>query len=56
MPEALNADPENTRLPIKLDSTSIAPELRQKHDYAEMTPQLRAKIFGLNAWSGGAHA
>jgi predicted TIM-barrel fold metal-dependent hydrolase len=26
----------------------IAPELRQKHGYAEMTPQLRAKIFGLN--------
>jgi predicted TIM-barrel fold metal-dependent hydrolase len=27
----------------------ISPELRSKHGYAEMTPQLRAKIFGLNA-------
>ncbi len=27
----------------------IAPELRDKHGYAEMTPALRAKIFGLNA-------
>ena len=27
----------------------IAPELRAKHNYAEITPQLRAKIFGLNA-------
>ncbi|HJY76710.1 MAG TPA: amidohydrolase family protein [Burkholderiales bacterium] len=26
----------------------IGPELREKHGYAEMTPQLRAKIFGLN--------
>ena len=27
----------------------IAPELRDKHGYAEITRQLRAKIFGLNA-------
>jgi predicted TIM-barrel fold metal-dependent hydrolase len=27
----------------------IGRELREKHGYAEMTPQLRAKIFGLNA-------
>ena len=27
----------------------IAPELRNRHGYAEMTPALRAKIFGLNA-------
>jgi hypothetical protein len=27
----------------------IGHELREKHGYAEMTPQLRAKIFGLNA-------
>ncbi len=27
----------------------IAPELRDKHGYAEVTPALRAKIFGLNA-------
>jgi predicted TIM-barrel fold metal-dependent hydrolase len=27
----------------------IAPALRQKHGYAEITPALRAKIFGLNA-------
>jgi predicted TIM-barrel fold metal-dependent hydrolase len=27
----------------------IAPELRAKHGYAEITPALRAKIFGLNA-------
>jgi uncharacterized protein len=27
----------------------IAPELREKHGYAEVTPALRAKIFGLNA-------
>ena len=27
----------------------IAPELRAKHGYAEITPQLRAKIFGLSA-------
>jgi len=27
----------------------IGPELREKHGYAEMTPELRAKIFGLNA-------
>ncbi len=27
----------------------IAPELRDKHGYPEMTPALRAKIFGLNA-------
>jgi predicted TIM-barrel fold metal-dependent hydrolase len=27
----------------------IAPELRAKHGYPEMTPALRAKIFGLNA-------
>jgi predicted TIM-barrel fold metal-dependent hydrolase len=27
----------------------IAPELRDKHGYADVTPALRAKIFGLNA-------
>ena len=27
----------------------ISPELRDKHGYAEITPGLRAKIFGLNA-------
>jgi uncharacterized protein len=27
----------------------IAPEMRDRHGYAEMTPQLRAKIFGMNA-------
>jgi hypothetical protein len=27
----------------------IAPALRQKHGYAEITPAVRAKIFGLNA-------
>ena len=27
----------------------IAPELRERHGYAEITPKLRAKIFGLNA-------
>jgi predicted TIM-barrel fold metal-dependent hydrolase len=27
----------------------IAPELRAKHGYPEITPQLRAKVFGLNA-------
>jgi uncharacterized protein len=27
----------------------IAPELRAKHGYPEITPKLRAKIFGLNA-------
>jgi hypothetical protein len=27
----------------------IAPELRDKHGYAEVTRALRAKIFGLNA-------
>jgi predicted TIM-barrel fold metal-dependent hydrolase len=27
----------------------IAPELRDRHGYAEITPALRAKIFGLNA-------
>jgi uncharacterized protein len=27
----------------------IAPELRQRYGYAEITPTLRAKIFGLNA-------
>lgn len=27
----------------------ISPELRAKHGYPEMTPQLRAKVFGLNA-------
>jgi len=27
----------------------IAPQLREKHGYAEITPALRAKIFGLNA-------
>jgi predicted TIM-barrel fold metal-dependent hydrolase len=27
----------------------ISPELRERHGYPEITPQLRAKIFGLNA-------
>jgi predicted TIM-barrel fold metal-dependent hydrolase len=27
----------------------ISPELRDKHGYPEITPQLRAKVFGLNA-------
>lgn len=27
----------------------IAPELRARYDYPELTPELRAKIFGLNA-------
>ncbi len=27
----------------------IAPELREQHGYPEITPQLRAKVFGLNA-------
>jgi uncharacterized protein len=27
----------------------IAPQMREKHGYAEITPALRAKIFGLNA-------
>jgi hypothetical protein len=27
----------------------IAPELREKHGYPEITPKLRAKVFGLNA-------
>jgi predicted TIM-barrel fold metal-dependent hydrolase len=27
----------------------IAPEFRERHGYPEITPQLRAKIFGLNA-------
>ena len=27
----------------------IAPELREKHGYPEITPALRAKVFGLNA-------
>lgn len=27
----------------------IAPELRDRHNYREMTPELRSKIFGLNA-------
>ena len=27
----------------------ISPALREKHGYAEITPELRAKIFGLNA-------
>jgi hypothetical protein len=30
-------------------SFQIAPELRDKHGYAEITPALRAKIFGLSA-------
>ena len=29
----------------------ISPELRAKHGYPEITPALRAKIFGLNATS-----
>jgi predicted TIM-barrel fold metal-dependent hydrolase len=32
-----------------LRSFQIAAELREKHGYAEITPALRAKIFGLNA-------
>ena len=27
----------------------IAPELRARHGYPEITPQIRAKVFGLNA-------
>jgi hypothetical protein len=27
----------------------IAPELRERHGYPELTPALRAKVFGLNA-------
>ena len=27
----------------------IAPELRDRHGYPEITPRLRAKVFGLNA-------
>jgi hypothetical protein len=27
----------------------IAPELREKHGYPQLTPELRAKVFGLNA-------
>jgi hypothetical protein len=27
----------------------IAPELRDRHGYPEITPALRAKVFGLNA-------
>jgi hypothetical protein len=27
----------------------IAPELREEHGYPEITPELRAKVFGLNA-------
>ena len=27
----------------------ISPELRDKHGYPEITPALRAKVFGLNA-------
>jgi len=30
-------------------SFQISPELRQKHGYPEITPALRAKVFGLNA-------
>jgi uncharacterized protein len=30
-------------------SFQIAPELREKHGYPEITPAIRAKIFGLNA-------
>jgi predicted TIM-barrel fold metal-dependent hydrolase len=30
-------------------SFQIAPELRERHGYPEITPELRAKIFGLNA-------
>ena len=30
----------------------IAPELRAKHGYPEITPALRAKVFGLNATEG----
>jgi uncharacterized protein len=32
-----------------LRTFQIAPQLREKHGYAEITPALRAKIFGLNA-------
>jgi hypothetical protein len=30
-------------------SFQISPALRERHGYAEITPQLRAKIFGLSA-------
>jgi predicted TIM-barrel fold metal-dependent hydrolase len=30
-------------------SFQIAPELRERHGYPELTPALRAKVFGLNA-------
>jgi predicted TIM-barrel fold metal-dependent hydrolase len=30
-------------------SFQISPELRERHGYPEITPQLRAKVFGLNA-------
>lgn len=30
-------------------SFQISPELREQYDYPEITPQIRAKIFGLNA-------
>ncbi len=29
--------------------SQVAPALREKHGYPEMTPALRAKVFGLNA-------
>ena len=33
----------------------IAPELRERHGYPEITPALRAKIFGLNAMRALRH-
>jgi len=30
-------------------SFQISPELREKHGYPEITPEIRAKVFGLNA-------
>lgn len=31
-----------------LRGTSIAPRVREQHGYPEITPAVRAKIFGLN--------
>ena len=33
----------------QIQAFQIAPALREKHDYAEITPDLRATIFGRNA-------
>ena len=32
-----------------LRTFQIAPELRDEHGYPQLTPELRAKVFGLNA-------